>query len=126
MGKGQAPGIATGLGVCGAERSEAGWAKGAEGAGRRLRTAGFFLAAFFLADFLVGFFLAALPEAGFRVCFAAAPPAALVARRALRFTALLLDRFFALGAVFLFPAPTRRLAGRFLTAFLLWAMPSSL
>ena len=28
MGKGQAPGIATGLGVCGAERSEAGWAEG--------------------------------------------------------------------------------------------------
>lgn len=122
MGKGQAPGIATGLGVCGAERSEAGWADGAEGAGRRLRTAGFFLAAFFLADFLVGFFLAALPGAALRVFFAGDLRAALLERAALRFTALARACFFVLRAAFFFPAPTRWLAGRFLTVFLLLAM----
>ncbi len=59
MGKGQAPGIETGLGVCGTGSFEACWAFRASGAGRRRGTAGFFLAAFFLADFLVGFFLGA-------------------------------------------------------------------
>ena len=80
MGKGQAPGMATGLGVCGAGRSEAGWADEPSGAERRVRTAGFFLAAFFLADFLVGFFLAALRVAAFRACFAGAFPPGLRAR----------------------------------------------
>lgn len=59
MGKGQAPGIETGLGVCGTGSSAAGWASRSSGAVRRRGTAGFFLAAFFLADFLVGFFLGA-------------------------------------------------------------------
>src|SRR5688572_7067360 len=59
MGNGHAPGMATGLGVSGAGSSAAGWADEASGAGRRRGAAGFFLAAFFLADFLVGFFLAA-------------------------------------------------------------------
>ena len=103
MGKGQAPGMATGLGVCGAERSEAGWADGAEGAGRRLRTAGFFLAAFFLADFLVGFFLAVLPAAALRACFAGALREAWVERALLRFAALLRVAFVTLGAAFFFP-----------------------
>ena len=119
MGKGQAPGIATGLGVCGAERSEAGWAEGAEGAGRRLRTAGFFLAAFFLADFLVGFFLPALPEARLRAFFAAALRGA--ARFEPRFTGGLRAAFFAPLTAFLFFVRTPWLA-RFLTAFLLLAI----
>src|SRR5436853_2257798 len=59
MGKGHAPGIATGLGVSGAGGWAAGWAARALGAEDRCGTAGFFLAAFFLADFSVGFFLAA-------------------------------------------------------------------
>lgn len=58
MGNGQAPGMATGRGVAGARGSAAGWADRDTGAGSALRTAGFFLAAFFLADFTVGFFLA--------------------------------------------------------------------
>src|SRR5688572_1202773 len=58
MGKGHAPGIATGLGVSGAGGSAAGWAARVFGTEDRCWTAGFFLAAFFLADFSVGFFLA--------------------------------------------------------------------
>ena len=64
MGKGHAPGITTGLGVSGARGSAAGSAAGASGA-RVREAAGFFLAAFFLADFSVGFFLAALRVAAF-------------------------------------------------------------
>ena len=124
MGKGQAPGIATGLGVCGADDSEAGWAEGAEGAGRRLRTAGFFLAAFFLADFLVGFFLAALPDAALRGgFFPAVLPAAPPSGPDLFFAVPWRTGFFALPAVFFFFvfAPPR-FAGTRLLTFLLLAM----
>jgi hypothetical protein len=93
MGNGQAPGIDTGRGACGADGSAAGWAAGARGAERRLGAAGFFLAAFFLADFLVGFFLAAF--------FTSARPADL---RAVFFAAWRVSFFFlvlGLFAVFL-------------------------
>ena len=56
-GNGQAPGTNAGLGVSGAGSSAAGWADGVSGAARRRGAAGFFLAAFFRADFTVGFFL---------------------------------------------------------------------
>jgi hypothetical protein len=100
MGKGQAPGTATGLGVAGAGGFAAGWAEEAAGAGRRRGTAGFFLAAFFLADFLVGFFLpvlfaAARRLAGARFFFAALPAdlraAFLAGLRALFFPGLAID-----------------------------------
>ena|SRR5688572_3095306 len=58
MGNGQAPGIETGLGVSGAGSGAAGWAAEVAGAGDLRGAVGFFLAAFFLADFRVGFFLA--------------------------------------------------------------------
>ena len=55
----------TGRGVSGAKGSAAGWAVRARGAERRIGTAGFFLAAFFLADFAVGFFLPAFRAGAF-------------------------------------------------------------
>ena len=58
MGNGQAPGIETGLGVSGAGSGAAGWVAVPAGAGDLRGAVGFFLAAFFLADFRVGFFLA--------------------------------------------------------------------
>jgi hypothetical protein len=72
MGNGQAPGIETGLGVSGAGSGAAGWVAVPADAGDLRGAVGFFLAAFFLADFRVGFFLAvacfaprfALPRAG--------------------------------------------------------------
>jgi hypothetical protein len=93
-GNGQAPGIKAGLGVSGAGSSAAGWAVGVSGAARRRGAAGFFLAAFFRADFTVGFFLAVF-RAG--------------ARRA----DLAVDRVFRAG----FPATLFFLAGDFLAAF---------
>jgi len=65
-GNGQAPGTKAGLGVSGAGGSAAGWADRASGSERRRGAAGFFLAAFFRADFLVGFFLAAFPAVDLR------------------------------------------------------------
>ena len=65
-GNGQAPGTEAGLGVSGAGGSAAGWADRASGSERRRGAAGFFLAAFFRADFLVGFFLAAFPAVDLR------------------------------------------------------------
>jgi hypothetical protein len=94
MGKGHAPGIATGLGVSGARGSTAGWADRDPGAEDRCWTAGFFLAAFFLADFTVGFFLAALfavdlRRRGFFLAVA----------RAFFLTALFARAFFALAMI---------------------------
>jgi hypothetical protein len=78
-GKGQAPGIATGLGVSGAGGAEPDPRVSASGAEYLPGAAGFFLAAFFLADFSVGFFLAArvLRPAPFAARFV--PPALLIA-----------------------------------------------
>src|SRR5688572_15886052 len=90
MGNGQAPGIETGLGVSGAGSGAAGWAAEVAGAGDLRGAVGFFLAAFFLADFRVGFFLAV-------ACFA--PRAALVGfLRAADFAA----RVFARSDLFFF------------------------
>ena len=66
MGNGQAPGIATGRGVSGVGGAAAVLAAEVLRAGFRLGAAGFFLAAFFLADFSVGFFLPVLPRAPVR------------------------------------------------------------
>lgn len=61
IGKGQAPGIATGRGASGAGVAAGAAGRAATRGPAFLLTAGFFLAAFFLiADFLVGFFFAAL------------------------------------------------------------------
>jgi hypothetical protein len=61
IGKGHAPGIATGLGVSGAGGAEPDPRVSASRAEDLPGAAGFFLAAFFLADFSVGFFLADRP-----------------------------------------------------------------
>ena len=136
-GKGQAPGIVTGLGVCGARGSAAGWAVRASGAGRLLRVAGFFLAAFFLADFLVGFFLAV-----FFAAVSRAPPAALrfllpAALPALRAGAFRADlraalpvarraaAFFLAPPVFFPTLPVFFFAGFLRPALLAFAMPCS-
>jgi hypothetical protein len=81
-----------GLGVCGAGGSAAGWVVRASGAERRRRAAGFFLAAFFLADFLVGFFLAVAPRAA---CFRAGARAVFLPTRALSFFLRVVPDFFA-------------------------------
>lgn len=62
-GKGQAPGTDAGRFGFGAEDSAAGWAARVRSPERVLGIAGFFLAAFFLADFPVGFFLVTLAGA---------------------------------------------------------------
>ena len=105
MGNGQAPGIDTGLGASGAGGSAAGWAVRVPGAVRRLWAAGFFLAAFTLADFLVGFFLPAVRAGVFAADL----------RPANRFVALRTSFFFVLGFF----------AARFRAAFLTLAMVPS-
>jgi hypothetical protein len=110
MGKGQPPGTNAGLGVSGAGSSAAGWAEGVSGEGRRRGAAGFFLAAFFRADFTVGFFFAV---------FRAADPRAGLPRRA-AFRAGWRVSFFLLAAdfrvTFFFLAAVRVRAAFFLVA----------
>src|SRR5688500_2220898 len=130
MGNGQAPGMATGLGVSGAGGSAAGWAVRASGAGFTLGAAGFFLAAFFLADFSVGFFLAvffAAPDALAVLRFAL--PAAFLTFPALRAGAfrdrLPADLLLARRVTLFFFAPLFFFAGFLRAALFAFAMPHS-
>src|SRR4051794_20940582 len=76
-GKGHAPGTATGVGVSGTGGAAADCAAKVSAIEEPRGAAGFFLAAFFLADFSVGFFLRALPafETPFAARFVFAPRA---------------------------------------------------
>jgi hypothetical protein len=115
MGNGQAPGIAIGLGVSGAGGAAADCAVSVSRPECR-RAAGFFLAAFFLADFSVGFFLPPRPEVPARARLVLTAPLRFLARDADREADLRPAALPAFGRVSFFLLDL--LAAAFLAAFL--------